>query len=150
MRLSAGKQRLLWVVIAVGFEFLFAEEHRQQVRNEFSQAVLQDLEKKLEKKQRQVKEMDHLRQLENRFHNMPGSENVFFPEMSFESQSRVYRAIFIAVETDLVQKLVFYDVVEKNGDGYDLRQQNRLLGSLQRDPQSALEKAKDQILEHCY
>ncbi len=125
------------------FDFLFTDEQRADVRSEYGENVVEALVERMEKKKQQLEHVDDISQLRPRFHRMIGRR---FPEMRFHARNRQWRAVFIAVETDIIQKLVFNCVIRKNSS-WESQRQGHLLRHLQDDPGRAVERAKDLILE---
>ncbi|MCU4753430.1 hypothetical protein OB919_15810 [Halobacteria archaeon AArc-curdl1] len=130
----------------MSYEILFTEEHREQVVRYHSEEVADQLEKRLETKQRQLELISEQNQLGQRFHNFFGYKGIHVAEASFKAHRNQYRALLILVGSFEDNYLVFYKVVEKE-DRYESSQQWKTWRSVVENPSQIKKKAKDWVLE---
>lgn len=106
--------------------------------------VLESLEDRLEKKQKQLELIDHQNQLGKRFHQFLGYQGVKLAEVSFQARRNQYRAILIFVgEADA---LAFYKVIEKE-DRYISSKQRMILDAIEKNPRKLKKYARDVVVD---
>lgn len=130
----------------MAFEFIFTEDHREQVLNRFSTEVLEALEDSMEKKEEELQYFDRVERVGKRFYNVVGggSPTVHFPYMQFTVNNRSFRAVFVLLGT--VKRLVFYRCLEKSGQ-HGRRRQSQVLQGLRENPNQVKSKAEEILLE---
>lgn len=128
----------------MGYEILFADEHREQVRNRFNDSVLENLEKRLEKKQGELDLVDRRDQAGNRFYNIFTHSDVTIAEARFRADRRRYRGILILV--DRADAFVFLRVIEKE-DRYESSKQRMVLDAIGKNPEEIKDYARDVVVE---
>jgi len=128
----------------VSYEILFTEEHREQVVHNHGEEVANQLEERLEKKQKELELISEPNQLGRRFYNYFGYDGVKIAEPSFKAHRNQYRGILILVEN--ADALVFYKVIQKK-ERYESSEQFRTVQSIEKNPRKVMKYAKDVVLE---
>jgi len=131
----------------VSFEILFTDEHREEVRDNHGEEVLERLEKRLDKKQSELEWSDRRDQAGNRFYNLFTHSDVTVAEAAFQAERRDYRGILILVDTQEGGVFVFLRVIEKE-DRYESSEQRMVLDAIGRSPAEIMDYAKTEMVEN--
>ncbi len=127
-----------------GFEFVFTEDHEEQVRDEHGDRVLDALRSRIERKQKEVRWKDSVPSLRQRLHNLIFKNR--YAMMALQAGGTDYRAVFVILEDE--QALVFYGVVEKDDIGsYNHSDQHKMLDTLQKNYHDVRSHAEDVLAE---
>lgn len=128
----------------MSYEILFTDEHREEVVSDFDEEVLDGLETRLEKKQKELDLVSRRDQAGSRFYNLFTHSNVTIAEAAFNAKRRDYRGILILVDGPDV--FVFLRVIEKE-DRYESSEQRMVLDAIGRNPGEIMDYARDVVLE---
>ncbi len=127
-----------------GFEFVFTEDHEEQVRDEHGDQVLDALQSRIERKQKEVRWKDSVPSLRQRLHKLIYKNR--YAEMAFQAGGTDYRAVFVILENE--DALVFYGAVEKNDIGsYNHSDQHKMLDTLQKNYHDVRSHAEEVLAE---
>jgi hypothetical protein len=131
----------------VSYEILFTDEHREDVVSDFDEEVLDGLETRLEKKQKELDLVSRRDQAGNRFYNLFTHSDVTIAEAAFNAKRRDYRGILILVDTEDGGVFVFLRVIEKE-DRYESSEQRRVLDGIGQSPAEIMDYAKTEMVEN--
>ena len=127
---------------------MFTDEHREEVRDNHGEKVLERLEKRLDKKQGELEWVDRRDQAGSRFYNLFTHSDVTVAEAAFQAERRDYRGILILVDTEGQGGVfVFLCVIEKE-DRYESSEQRMVLDAIGRKPAEAMDYAKTEMVEN--
>jgi len=123
----------------MGFTLIWDDEDLENVSDDFSYHVADDLESVLQDKQDQIKWKDNIQGLAQRVHNTFTLDGLHIAEISFTSMSAEYRAVCVVLPGE--QYVVHYKTVPKKGDAQD-----RLL-RLMRENSEEIKEATQKLVD---
>ena len=131
----------------MSYEILFTDEHRDEVRDNHGEKVLERLSKRLKKKQEELDLVSRRDQAGSRFYNLFTHSNVTVAEAAFQAERRDYRGILILVDTERGGVFVFFRVIEKE-DRYESSEQRMVLDAIGESPAEIMDYAKTEMVEN--
>ena len=129
----------------MSYVICLTESDRDRLLSDHSQEVLDSLQYKVRKKNKELDWINNFNQLTKRFHNFFGSNNHHLAEMSFKAESKDYRAIFFLLENE--KKLALCGVVDKSADNYLGSDQDNMIRALQNEPKEARSQIESKLRE---
>lgn len=131
---------------SLGYSFLLTDDHRAEIRDEFGEKVLDSLDDKLEKKEKQFELVKRKEKLTSCFWGCVGGRgNQNFPYLKLTAADTSYRVYFCLI--DSVEKLVFLNMVQKRGNEHRHKMANKFLEQIKRNPRQVVGHAKKILLE---
>ena len=127
------------------YSFLLTDDHRAEIRDEFDQRVLNSLDEKIEKKEKQFELIKRKEQLTNCFWGCIGDGGRNFPYMKLTDADTSYRIYFCLI--DSVEQLVFLKMMRKRGNQHRHDMAKKFLQQIKRNPEQVVDHAKDIVLE---
>ena len=93
------------------YQIHYTESDRKKVISRFDEKVVEQFEKRLEKKSQQLEWVNSLNKLSKRFHNFFGECDHHIAEIKFSVKSTEFRGLFLLLEEE--NTLAMVDVIEK-------------------------------------